>query len=92
MNFSGTSWGDFRIFGYKASLGVSELGKGRSDNWAEAQASWAILIKLVCEEHICPQMITMNKYNSTSNCSCSCKTELRLLFNETVYDELNLPL
>lgn len=75
---------------HKASLNVSKPGEGRSDNWAEAQASWAVLIKLEWEEHICPEMITMTRYNSPP--SCSCKTELRLLFNEAAYDELKLPL
>lgn len=89
MNFSVANWRDFRMFGYKASLIVSESRERRSDNWDYIQASWAVLIKLVCEGQFCPVLITMIKCNSSPSYS----HPIKLLFNEAVFHvELKLSL
>ena len=91
VNFSVANWGQFRIWVYKASLGVSESRKWRSDNWEETQESWVVLIKWVWEVQFCPELITKIKYNSSQKYSHPVKLSIRLLFNEAVCNEFSFP-
>lgn len=91
MNGSDASWEYSRIWGVKHLL---EFPGPRKDLITEGrpQTSWTELIKPVCEAQICLELITTTHTRTLQITPAHKKLKVRLLFNEAVWDVLQLPL